>query len=403
MTFVSYPNIDAVSADGRFRVEVCGNASGDFFRDQSGFVYRLYMNKPRELVWEWKPNDEFFLADFPHEAWVDDEGWVVVRLHEWFHAGLLVLSPTGECCMHRSIRSVSEEEKGLLQEESDEHIGWTSAGPTWEVSSIAQFHGYLKRRYWSILTWWGQRIIVDLESGEPVEASTSQLRLVTQLEERQVLGKLAQSAEHLSSCLEPERHWWDNTGVPVYAAALHAGLMGLDAAIPRLRKLEACPVIGSSTTRSWLAIDSLPFRLVAKVSLLRLGVEPAWRPNYALRENATKRQCSYIDPAAARGTDCLKPGMTQREVLHRFGVPEFIDLDVWDYCLTQAGRVSTLRLHWSDPHKVSEDVATWTKSDFKRHRETLCKEQPVVERFEQLDTAAWEADPVREYALAHLY
>ena len=67
MTFIAYPNLQAESEDGVFRVEVVGQPEEDFFRDQGSFVYRSF--RSGQLVWEWDPAKAEQLR-----AGVDSEG-----------------------------------------------------------------------------------------------------------------------------------------------------------------------------------------------------------------------------------------------------------------------------------------------------------------------------------------
>src|SRR5262245_32401927 len=126
MTFVSYPNIVATSESKQFRIDIIGTPSEDVFRDQSKFVYRLF--KADEIVWEWAASETDHpgesLDDFPHDAWVNNDGWVVVRTHGWFHAGLMVFSPGGQVLLRQSHRKFLDDDlPGFLDGEPEEYLG----------------------------------------------------------------------------------------------------------------------------------------------------------------------------------------------------------------------------------------------------------------------------------------
>ncbi|MDB5390441.1 MAG: hypothetical protein JWM11_6087 [Planctomycetaceae bacterium] len=128
MTFVSFPNLCATSDNSQYRIEIVGTPGKESFRDQSHFAYRLF--HLNHCVWEWLPAQErsetHSLSDFPYEAWVNDDGWVVVRTHEWFHAGLLVFSPNGQVVLERFHRTFDDKnEPGFLDGEPEAyHAGW---------------------------------------------------------------------------------------------------------------------------------------------------------------------------------------------------------------------------------------------------------------------------------------
>lgn len=408
MTFISYPDITAVSPGRRFRVEIRGtSADHDFFRDQSGFVYRLFEAATETEVWRWSPTGQVGLADYPHEAWVNDDGWVVARWHHWFDAGLLVISPSGKCRMFRRLQSLSDDEAGLLENESDLHIGGGSAGPNWESSSIALFHQHRGRDFWSILTWWGRRIVIDLEAGAAVaEMPDAQKAVVEELERAWILDQLQRAQSELRSRDESDPHWWRRVASPAYAAAFQAGRLEVQEAAPLLRGLEANPIRGSSTSvSSWIDVDHLPFRWIAKISLLRLGIEPRWIASFILTRQRTGQRCLYPEYPEERKPHMIEEGMSQRAMLERVGVPEFLR-DDWDYCLFDHGRVYTMRVHWHDKHRVNVD---WQykqgvekfRQEFETYRAAVDREPPVADRIEHFDRPPWSVSPIRESAIAH--
>jgi len=395
MTFVYYPDIQAKSALGKYRIEITGvSDKSPFFRDQSDFTYALFEASSNRLLWQWKPPKENDFADHPHEAWVNDDGWVVVRLHTSFHAGILVLSPQGELRMLRTLRNDGQGDAGLMAGESDEHIGHTSAGPNWEWSSIAVFIEYDGKSFWSIRTWWGRRLVIDLESGCPVETLTDDFQAdIKELEKEWLLNTLARA----NKLTEPDDRW-SKMASNCYSAAYHAGILEIQEAQPLLHSLETCAVTGGSSSRYGLSYQRLPLRLVAKMSLLRLGVEPRWFSNFIFTDD-DKKQCEYPESCVVRSPDMIRAGMSQRELLRELGTPEFID-GGWGYSFFQDGKNFEMRVHWYDRHYDSYAARDF---DFEQYRKLIRDDPPVVERAERIDLPSWKIDGLREYSIAHAF
>ena len=402
MTFVSYPDIFSESDNGEFRIEVVGSqGKNDFFRDQSGFVYRLISKCSGEELWSWRPEEKQGLADYPHDAWVNDLGWVVVRLHEWFHAGILVLSPQGRFVMLRPIQSFLEtDEPGILQDETDSHIGGTSAGPSWEASSINAFHSFEGKPFWSILTWWGRRIVIELDSGNVVdEVEASQRKLISKVERDWILTNLSHAAR-----LESEqelRNRWSELFYDCYTAAYHAGCFKVAEAEASLRILETSSYSGGSGPSDWFGHQSLPLRMIAKMSLLKNGFEPRWYANMIIADSESNERCEYPEPAIDRNEETFQIGMSQPQLLKEIGVPEFLR-NTWDYSLGTAESPSTVRIHWHDQHKLVYDhTKPFPSERFKEYRQKVREEPPVIGRVEKVELPVWNVDSAREYTLAH--
>ena len=390
MTFVSYPDMKAVSQNGRFRVEIIGQEKDESFRDQSNFVYKLVEASSGSELWQWRPSEQQGLADYPHEAWVSDQGWVVARLHQWFDGGLLVLSPNGELRFLAPLRDHAEGAAGLLQDEPDIHLGDTSAGPSWEASSIAAFHEYASKSYWSICTWWRRRIVIDLESGSMVKhLSPAQETVITDIQRDWILNALSQAGE----LQQPDDCWSEQTH-DCYTAAYHAGVAGLRETESSLRAMETSKVTGGESSEYWFRYASLPLRLIAKVSLMRLGFEPRWIANFNLKNNLSGERLTLPDTAPERSPDMIQVGLDQKQLLNRMGPPEFLR-NHWDYGFMEGGDPFTIRIHWEDKR--------WEGGDFDEYRRMLDREPPVVERVERIDLPLWRADPVHEYSLAHRF
>ncbi len=363
MTFVPYPNISATSDSGEFRVEIVGQRTDDFFRDQANFTYRSFQSD--RLVWEWKPGNgkqaPQFLDDYPHEAWISNDGWVVVRTHEWFHAGLLVLSPRGEVVLRKIHRSLLDDgESGFLDSEPEKFMGDSSAGPFWSRSSIAYFSELRGRLCWTIRTWWGRRVVIDLLVGKILDPGTEDTDVAASREHAWVEKSLADGVRRIEAegpnRPEENEHFWSSVG-PLLTAAFHAGWLKSAAYVPLLRRLEEVDLVGSTGYGPipWAAVDTLPFRQVAKLSLLRLGHEPKWLSHYRFKVHSKRdtpnAEALFAFPMqpATRDHSILVAGMDQKDVLRRIGAPDYIR-NQWEYDYLLDGKEMTVCVSWDESH-----------------------------------------------------
>lgn len=350
MTFIGYPNIEAVSDNGQFRVEITGSPVDDFFRDQGNFVYRLYDSN--RLVWEWH-GDKHHFDDYPHDAWVSNEGWVVVRTHEWFHGGLLVISPEGKPVLRQMHRKLIESSPpGFLDDEPYEYMGDSSAGPFWARSAFAFFVENEGRKYWCIRTWWGRRVIIDLAGAKVCPPDALPTEMLQGIECNHVLKVLSERMDRLENegeriLDEKEYHSYRLLAVPVKTASYQAGWLKEKKAVPYLRRLEHIHIIGPRGFMEWGHLNILIFRQVAKLSLLRMGIEPQWIAHYLFEQAAGFYKFPQDIPH--HGVSALKSGMTQKEVLQVLGAPDFISGD-WDYDVFYQDKMMTTRIKWDKSH-----------------------------------------------------
>jgi hypothetical protein len=181
---------------------------------------------------------------------------------------------------------------------------------------------------------------------------------------------------------------WDEVR-SILGAALWAGHLRVPDAAPLLRALEPSPLSGRCA--SWSGFDTLGLaegdvavshyhkvfvlRQIAKLSLRRLGLEPAplpatafyrYRPlragedphalTLAILEGGDAHEDLYVPaprPAhvepgpspyrsGARAAAAVTPGMSAREVLDRLGAPDHVGPTSWEY----DGAERTLRVTW---------------------------------------------------------
>jgi hypothetical protein len=301
--------------------------------------------------------------------------------------------PERELRMLRPLKNLDDGECGFLDDELDIHIGNTSAGPNWDQCSIALFHQYEGRPFWSIMTWWGRRLAIDLQEGDVLgDVPGAQLSLAGELERSWIFEQLRGTQDALASGENRDNDWWNRVARPAYTAAYHAGTAGLHGAAPFLRAFESCPVTGYSTSGSWYDLDFLPLRLIAKMSLLRLGIEPRWISNFIVSNSNTGSRCEYPEYPFERMPEMIQDGVSQRTLLQRLGAPEFIN-DDWEYCFVDHGCLFCMRIHWYDKY---EDIA-----DYKAYCDAVEHEPPVADRVERIDLPPWAVTPFREYSIAH--
>jgi hypothetical protein len=367
MTFIPYPNISATSKNGGYRLEITGTPGDDFFRDQSHFVYRLYRSNQPE--WEWSAADEqngnSMLDDYPHDAWVSDQGWVIVRTHEWFHAGLLVISPDGRPVLRRLHRRVLDEEPpGFLDTQPAGYMGDSSAGPFWARSAIAYFTHSGVNPIWVIRTWWGHRVIIDLERAIFLDESALDGDLASRMEIEWIEDTLATGAEMLEK--EPRVVSRDSVNAAICAvmaqvitAAYHAGWLQAQSVVPFLRRIEELGAVHQTASVGrvgWATLLTNTLRQSAKLALRRIGQEPKGLPHYSfeLREefwnqkDVTIKMFPLPEQGHLRAFGQLDPGLSQTQTLYRLGAPDFIDRNYWDYDIHSGGVSRTIRIMWED-------------------------------------------------------
>jgi hypothetical protein len=394
MTFIAFPNLIINSPNQVYQLKILGNSKEEFFRNQSEFVYSLHRQGEIQPLWQWQPTKQQHFADYPAAAYLSDEGWVVVILREWFHSGLLVLSPSGEFRMLRLIQSHGDKEAGFLEDESDLHIGGGSAGPNWYATSIVSFHNHLYRKYCTVLTWWGRRIFVDLDKGQILDkVPPEQVELAQEQEEKWILQQLHVGTDLLLTEDNWESLEWAKNTRDTYTATYHAGTSGINSSVTYLHMIEASPIIGYETSELWMNTTFMMFRFAIKMSLLRLNVEPKWFSNYVVKKKLTKELCRYPDQRPKQIENILSVGMNQKTMLEKVGVPEYIG-NAWFYLVFDGLRVSTIRIHWFNKYELkynNNDIEQFRK-DHEAYQLNLENDPPVCQQIERIDRPIWELD-----------
>jgi len=368
MTQIKYPDIHTASPSGLRHLSIVSPDNAVDTRSvedasisrqiwggyQSDFTLCLDDEEGNEL---WKIKVDVH----PHEAWVSDEGWSVIRTHHVFETGLIFYSPLGERVL----------EIDLLHEVFDEadrqRVHDTSAGPFWATASIGYFIEIDGKSLWCIRTWWGRRIVVDLKLGNVISANEHN-DLLQEAESQSVLTNLKSFTSLWSDTLQTDEVRWPACYTPTFGAAYLAGTFGLQEAVQSLRTLEDVSFSGGYRVNPGITAVELPLRQVAQLSLRRLGIEPKHAGCYtlyidseAIHDPAQKSMTLPEARPAARAWKVFN-GMPMHDVVGEIGAPDFIMRSVWDYDYLSPQRHS-LRIKWSDDDLV-ESVSTVCPPDW---------------------------------------
>lgn len=366
MTMIAYPDIVRFSPNRNFRLEArspdndpTGNPQRPVrdtgakrgwggFQDQ--FQYTLYRHETNAVIWT-RFQDEKEAS--PHDVFVSDDGWCVLRTHHTFHAGLTIVSPCGKCTRKLDV--------GDLFKNRDDLLCWTSAGPFWAENSYAYFIAHNATTHFCVRTASSFHLLIDIQSGDVIDPARFAAELET-AERRWVMDTLVEHEPFL-------RDWNDDESNQhairrIHVAAHIAGCLRVHESIPFLRLLERVESGGCqqfchflSSEKGWIVESNFP-RLMARLSLQRLGEEPKGGPGYSVSRSLDASSAArekYDIPCVENRDAKLKlvsAVMTPREILALVGMPDHFKAgtSVWEYDSSQAQN-QTLRLTW--------DRSTW--------------------------------------------
>lgn len=354
MTFIPYPDIVVCSASGRYRLEVRGEPCENLFRDRADFTYRLELDGAEVYRRTSDELPERALPDYPHEAWVHDAGWVVIRTHEWFFAALLLLSPRGEPVFSSRHTSVGDgDPPGFLG--AEESGGWGSGGPTWDRGSFAYFFEAAARPFWGLCTSWGYRVVLDLERACLASLGDVPAAVVARAEQQWVLSTLGRATHALERDPawldrpvddDDDAPWWVRIR-PILTAARHSAWLPEPQAVPHLRALERVQADSGCWLQSWANVRERPFAAVARLSLLRLGVEPGWHPAYAFEDRTARTVATF--GRVHQPSQAIRVGIDAWELLSVMGTPDYVERSFWDYDYWNDASSYSARVHLRDP------------------------------------------------------
>jgi len=158
MTQINYPNLTRTSPSANLRLEIRSpdndpdsprndpeNRSRQFWGGfQKDFTFTVRRTDSSEIVWQ-RDADHESLIDMPKDAWVGDDGHVVVITRTPFSSDLFVLDTNGEVSLHCDVASV-------ILENNEAELHWTSAGPHWNTRGLGMFFGDKSTRWWCFRT-----------------------------------------------------------------------------------------------------------------------------------------------------------------------------------------------------------------------------------------------------------
>ena len=172
MTAIYYPDFSRTSPDGRFHLDVRSPDNepiesrrpavgmGSIYEDsyQHDFVYTLKDTEAYREVWTREQNESS-----PQDAFVSNDGWVVVRTHCAFISHLLFVDPVGVTVQDYDLM------EGLLKD--DPHVSWGSAGPSWADNAFAFYIRQKDVLHFCIQLSWGRRLQFELRNDcvRPIE------------------------------------------------------------------------------------------------------------------------------------------------------------------------------------------------------------------------------------------
>jgi hypothetical protein len=256
--------------------------------------------------------------------------------------------------------------------------------------------------------------VIDLAHGKVLEPGTEDADIAASHEHAWVEKSLAEGIRWLEaegpSIREDNEHFWSSTR-DLRTAAYQAGRLKSAAYVPLLRRLEEVDIVGSIGYGPvpWASIEMLPFRQVAKLSLLRLGHEPKWLSHYRFklhsRSDAPSGEGLFAFPMqpATRDHSVLAEDMDQKDLLRRIGAPDYICRDQWEYDYLADGREMTVRVSWDESHLPQHPPGKASQEEFTRfyeeYRRAVDAFPPRISRVE-VAAPQWREITMRDHEVA---
>lgn len=372
MTSINYPDLIRKSPSANLRLEIRSPDNDRILaRDstrpdrgfwggfQSDFTYTVTQADTGEVVWSRCPDQDDPLFS-PNDAWVSDEGQVVVISRTPFSSGLFVLDQTGRTLRHFDVATE-------VLKNSDDEFHWTSAGPHWNERGRGLFLTVNQQRYWSFRTLLNRQILVELSRGELSQADETARCERRRVQRRWALATLRAHADNplLYGELFAKVDW--RLLRRLWTAIFWCGLDRNRRALTELRKYERSTISGGYTF-GWklngksTRIVNLLLVGVAQFAIRRMGEEPAGYAHYWLCRSGDPPKLRSRITLPERLTDRaaqlaqLQLGMTQQQVAELVGLPD-IDGRGWQYdALGGTNEPHTLRITWDHPHDTIAEI-----------------------------------------------
>jgi hypothetical protein len=348
-----FPDQEATSSNGRYHLTAKSpdNANPSSRTPfQSGFVYVLRDTKAGKDLWTRKqPKDKpivdqteekpFVLRNWKEPPlvgfYVQDDGWSVL----WSATDVLsVVRPDGKETGRLDILS-----QAFSKKEHEHYVHHELSGEMWGLTHSC-FATHEGKSYFVVRTWWGHRIILDLESARLTpDAGTLAKRLeeADRVYVRTTLEAAAKNHDKWAECC-------DQRETPLMAIYM-AGQMQMKECVPWLRAMEESPsnpsciaVAGEQPKEGEVDVRCWEFftdRQVLQLSLRRLGEVPRPVPTtqFQLYTKQNDRRSGIAKPFVpalakprAQQADAVRTGMRPTEVLRLIGAPDFIE-GTWQY------------------------------------------------------------------------
>jgi hypothetical protein len=377
---------------------------------QSHFRYQLLETDTKQVLWErWQVEHE----DSPHEVVASDEGWGVLRTHG-FKPEVVAISPSGQETLRVRIYGpeVSPNEETVSRPHT---FAWlaqklihSTAGMYWTASSWPFFLRHNNTFYFIWRTWWGQRLIMDLDHGcvledgkgvdealgiaiaqkEGATAAALVSRLMPKVDEiNELLANRREKAEDTEDAEEPaiisDLH-------RLKAAINLIGFHRVDRCIPDLQAMEKldCPAYSTSTTalRNEYSLQVQHFRPIIQHSLRLMGAVPSGFATYNFCRDKKLLSIPDLIQNRLERTTSLNKQMNAFQVLELLGSPDFIHRtsrkvgkfyvwpERWDYDFLTPNDWETLSLQWEEEGKkiwiadISRGPSTWMNTTDRESR-----------------------------------
>jgi len=368
-----FADIHAQSPSGRFRVDATSpdNEQEGYKAFQARFTYTCLDTASGKTLWTRKQamhepmklsEDSDFEIAFPKEmspvlVCVSDTGSTVICTATY---DLIVVSPSGA-----DLGEIDLLEDALTDEENEQFVHSTTAGPWWTGLSAWYFLQTPTDELFVIRPWWGRRIFVDAKTGKLASGNPSLIESAIEIEKTMVLATMSR-----------EKPPAERQVLSEYEAAYLAGVLRIEESIPALRTLEESAYSGSSTSGG-LSFDvsfenevdphsysTFTLRQVVQLSLRRLGVPPKPLPCHSFDLVQGDDRSEFVPPARTRSREesvqDVKVGMPAKQVLTLVGSPDFVGYDAWSYDIDADSPFSiTLTFDARNVTMIQKEDALW--------------------------------------------
>lgn len=295
----------------------------------------------------------------PLRVFVGDSGWSVLLLHGWEKNELLVFSPEGE---QTGVLDVVPQEycKGTEHARIEvQRYAASTTGWYWYMGCFSTFVDLELSPYFVVETPWRVPIVLDLKSGEPVEAPSRPLQ-------KQLRAGQAEHCQTYLLSAAQSGDDWPRLHADLLGAILLLCRLGGESALDTLRALRALPdyeffQTGCKTLTDYADRWTYGLAPILQAAFRHLGRKPklSW-PNYSLHQEERE-----IELPATRAPGLDKIPESAGKTLEQFGPPHYLESfseqedsgryqwgEHWDYYLEVGAVVKTLHLTWEPGGKT---------------------------------------------------